>query len=267
MVVELAELIETFLGTSNQTWCFNHIINLIAKTILRQFDIQKNRAESALNDAEQELRNLAEGADIEELVTAVEQSAEDKDEDDMDGWVDERATLDKNECEQLDKSTRPVKLVLVKVATFSLLRQLCDSHVLLQLCKLVYSILHSTTIILPRWYDILEKLKIGCQIMPRDVATWWNSTFNMLAFAREYQKAIDAICGDKAMGLRRYELSEAEWKITGQLCDVLEVRCTCLGCFHADIHIRSSRMRPSSSPMPHQISQWSSRRWTILTRY
>lgn len=59
--------------------------------------------------------------------------------------------------------------------------------------------------------------------MPRDVATRWNSTYNMLVFALEYREAIDEISGDRDM--RKYELSEEEWELVQQLCDVLAVRC------------------------------------------
>ena len=58
--------------------------------------------------------------------------------------------------------------------------------------------------------------------MPRDVSTWWNSTYEMLVFALEYHKAIDKISGGREM--RKYELEEEEWKIVQQLCDILEVR-------------------------------------------
>jgi hypothetical protein len=60
--------------------------------------------------------------------------------------------------------------------------------------------------------------------MPRDVATRWNSTYNMLHFAIEYRKAIDAISGDREMELHKFELAEYKWKIATQLWDVLKVR-------------------------------------------
>ena len=61
------------------------------------------------------------------------------------------------------------------------------------------------------------------QIIPRDVTTRWNSTYDMLNFALEYRKAIDVLTGDRQNQLRNYELSEREWTIAKQLCDVLKV--------------------------------------------
>jgi hypothetical protein len=76
---------------------------------------------------------------------------------------------------------------------------------------------------LPAWHGYLKELKLRDRIMPRDVSTRWNSTFDMLNFAIEYRKAIDAISGDRDMELRQFELSESEWKIAIQLRDVLKV--------------------------------------------
>jgi hypothetical protein len=60
--------------------------------------------------------------------------------------------------------------------------------------------------------------------MPRDVSTRWNSTYDMLDFAVNYQSAIDDMTGDKTTNLRRYELDDGEWKIAEQLRNTLKVR-------------------------------------------
>ena len=61
-------------------------------------------------------------------------------------------------------------------------------------------------------------------MMPRDVKTRWNSTFDMLDFAVEHITAIDTITGDRNMKLRQYELSKDDWDMAHQLRDVLKVR-------------------------------------------
>ncbi|KAG1902513.1 uncharacterized protein F5891DRAFT_903265, partial [Suillus fuscotomentosus] len=45
----------------------------------------------------------------------------------------------------------------------------------------------------------------------------------MLTFALEYREAIDIICADKNMEICDYELSEKEWELAQQLCDVLKI--------------------------------------------
>ena len=65
--------------------------------------------------------------------------------------------------------------------------------------------------------------------MPCEVSTWWNSTFDMLAFALQYRVAVDDIAGNKAANLRQYELSDEEWRIAEQLHDTLKVSiCACM---------------------------------------
>ena len=82
---------------------------------------------------------------------------------------------------------------------------------------------NSTTIILPAWFETLEKLELSSRMMPRDVTTRWNSTFDMLVFAVEYQVAINKISGDRALKLRKFELNAEEWEIAVQLRNVLKV--------------------------------------------
>jgi hypothetical protein len=61
-------------------------------------------------------------------------------------------------------------------------------------------------------------------MMPRDVATRWNSTFDMLNFAVEHITAINTITAHRDTKLRQYELSENDWSIACQLRDILKVR-------------------------------------------
>lgn len=59
--------------------------------------------------------------------------------------------------------------------------------------------------------------------MPRDVATRWNSTFDMLEFALEYRTTIDRITDKRKLGLGEYKLDDEEWILAKELHDVLKV--------------------------------------------
>jgi hypothetical protein len=61
------------------------------------------------------------------------------------------------------------------------------------------------------------------KLIPRDVVTQWNSTYDMLRCALAYRQAIDIITADKALKLRKYELNDEHWDIIGDLVAVLEV--------------------------------------------
>ena len=61
------------------------------------------------------------------------------------------------------------------------------------------------------------------KMIPRDVRTCWNSTFDMLDFAVTHVTAINTITGDRDMKLRHFELSEDDWDIARLLQDLLKV--------------------------------------------
>jgi hypothetical protein len=90
--------------------------------------------------------------------------------------------------------------------------------------KIAFAIKNSTTIVLPQWFSVLRELNITERMMPRDVKTRWNSTFDMLDFAVEHIMAIDTVTADRDMKLRQYELSEDDWDMARQLRDILKVR-------------------------------------------
>lgn len=64
------------------------------------------------------------------------------------------------------------------------------------------------------------------KLLPRDVKTRWNSTYEMLRVAIEYRAAVDMLCMNKNNNLRSYELTPQEWKTAKQLRHVLKVRLT-----------------------------------------
>lgn len=82
---------------------------------------------------------------------------------------------------------------------------------------------------LPAWKEILKELKMTEHVMPRDIVTRWNSTFEMLDYALEHRPAIDLVTQKWELGLRKLELSDDEWEVVEQLRNVLKVHaCSAL---------------------------------------
>ncbi|TRM62978.1 hypothetical protein BD626DRAFT_358107, partial [Schizophyllum amplum] len=75
----------------------------------------------------------------------------------------------------LKDSLRPVKFMLVKLR------------------KLAFKIINSTTILLPAWKESLQKLRMEIKLLPRDVRTRWNSTYDMLVSALEHRAAVEQL--------------------------------------------------------------------------
>ena len=118
MIDTLAELVVAFPGAANRTRCFTHILNLVIKVMLRQFDVPKAKAGEALDVASQALADLA--GDIEMEEAAMDPGGDDEDSDDREeGWLDALDGMSQEEREELDVSVRPMRLMLVKVSSNS----------------------------------------------------------------------------------------------------------------------------------------------------
>ena len=76
-----------------------------------------------MDEAIDTLHTLAEGIDFEDLEMQGEQNDNDID-DNVEGWVDERNALSTADCNALDASICPVKLVLIKVISCIFVRRL-----------------------------------------------------------------------------------------------------------------------------------------------
>lgn len=115
MIDELSVLLEEFPGAANRTWCFTHILNLVAKSILKQFDLPKAKASEALSAAMEALSVLAGDIETEEVDMDGDLAEDDDSDDDEDGIADPRDVMTESEIAELDESLQPVRLVLVKV--------------------------------------------------------------------------------------------------------------------------------------------------------
>jgi len=98
MIEHLATLIETFPSTANQTRCFTHILNLIAKSILHQFEAPKSKGHDVLDDTVRELATIFDDLedddmdlnnDMADLDGGGNEDSSEGDEDVDDGMVDD----------------------------------------------------------------------------------------------------------------------------------------------------------------------------------
>jgi len=111
MIEELANLLDDFPGPANQTWCFTHVLNLVVKSIIREFDSPKSKNDKNINEATNELLSLAGNIEFDE------EDDEGEDEDDsVEGWIDKRTLMTPEELEELDESVEPLRLLLTKVS-------------------------------------------------------------------------------------------------------------------------------------------------------
>ena len=117
MIEELANLLDNFPGAANQTCCFLHILNLVVKSIIKQFDLPKAKANGILDEAAKELLALAGDIALEEEQTR-DVGKDDKDDDNEEGWIDECELMSELERDELDESVQPVRLLLIKVSRF-----------------------------------------------------------------------------------------------------------------------------------------------------
>ena len=120
MADEMEHLLPAF-SSGNRVRCFTHVLNLIAKALLKQFEMAKKseNEDDDFTEEEAKLLTLAENLDEEEFTMAEEKMDENggaDEEDSMDKWVDEVDALTPNERLLLEDEIRPVKMVLVKVS-------------------------------------------------------------------------------------------------------------------------------------------------------
>jgi hypothetical protein len=152
MIDELENQLSDFAGPANRTRCFLHIVNLVARSILRMFEAPKKKKSDAnvgmaegttddlveklvllasdleldgLEENEAAVEALARGMDVEESVTRASLDAGEANndqqrdgDDDVDGLVDLTALLAGDNLRRLKAGALPVRKVLVKASLY-----------------------------------------------------------------------------------------------------------------------------------------------------
>ncbi|KAG1799599.1 uncharacterized protein BJ212DRAFT_1488275 [Suillus subaureus] len=113
-------------------------MNLVAKSLICELNTKSG------SSTDPELDKLTRNIEIEDTQMADEDPNKDQEsKDDDGGWVDELQLLKEAECKELIDSICLVKPVLVK------------------LWKLAFKIIHSMTIILPVWKQVIKDLDLN----------------------------------------------------------------------------------------------------------
>jgi hypothetical protein len=139
MIDELASELVEFPGAANRTRCFTHILNLVVKSVMRQFDVPSRKNNRVTDERTHDLMKLAGDIESEELMTQIEQDdVEDPDDgphpDNDEGWIDERDDMTDEEVEDLEDNVQ-VSYLEVQVSYQCGVHCLCQSsQVCLQVC-------------------------------------------------------------------------------------------------------------------------------------
>ena len=119
MIIELAKLIPNYAGKESHIRCFLHILNLVAKTVIKLFDPPKGKTgEGGPNVSETEglLEKLAAGIELEEEATRAAQNVDAAEDDDVETIGDDIELLSEEEKAELNEGIMPVRLAIVKAS-------------------------------------------------------------------------------------------------------------------------------------------------------
>ncbi|KIL63555.1 hypothetical protein M378DRAFT_79529 [Amanita muscaria Koide BX008] len=195
----------------NRVRCFNHTIQLSAKALLKPFDASPKDNDDLDKHSGNDDEDFEEGHEM--VYEDPEDSANDDDNDNEEDSEEAEEVEAEDPLDVLDEQARG-QLLEDTVAVRATLNKIR---------KLSFAIIHSTTIALPVWRKTCTAHKLAVRLIPRDVKTRWNSTYDMAKVALKYRPAIDDITANKSSKLRKYELDDDDWKIIGDLLRVLKV--------------------------------------------
>ncbi|KAF8690374.1 hypothetical protein AX14_002970 [Amanita brunnescens Koide BX004] len=204
IVEELADMVPDY-SDVNCLQCFLHVVNLVAKALIKQFDaVDAIPSQSVMNSTENDTEDAAENtAESTAKKTALDDDKDSNGNDTKGEDSDGKDSDGKDDLDDPDDATCP--LVLAKLR------------------KLSFKLIHSMTILGPVWKRCLADLKMDYRIMPPNVTTCWNSTYDMLDFTVKYRNVLDKMTSDRKNDLCKYEVDDNDWKLAEQLHNMLEI--------------------------------------------
>ncbi|KAE9387864.1 hypothetical protein BT96DRAFT_777490, partial [Gymnopus androsaceus JB14] len=97
--------------------------------------------------------------------------------------------------------------------------------------RVSFKIINSPTLLLPQWRETVANTEfknfVPCHdknhVLPHDIATHWNSTYNMLSAFIKMKSAVVDFLDHASNGLADYALSLEEWEAIGDLVKALKI--------------------------------------------
>lgn len=97
------------------------------------------------------------------------------------------------------------------------------SFFLPQTRKISFKIINSPTKLLPRWCEVVTGSPFEKRVLPRDVSTRWNSTYDMLKAFLEMKDFVVKFTDRSSNELADFILDDDEWEAVEGLVHVLKV--------------------------------------------
>lgn len=170
MMAELGDLIAHFGGEAARTRCFLHIINLVTKSLIKQFNLPKRKGDVSWQYLDDELKRLEEDIALDNYQTGGE-FGEDEEVDKTEGLVNELDFLTDNECAELMEHLKLLHLMLAKVSKIRDLKDhiplaswlvALDSQIGLQNCSFEHQAAASMECYLGGVGDPCQESSTGC---------------------------------------------------------------------------------------------------------
>ncbi|KAK7015603.1 ribonuclease H-like domain-containing protein, partial [Favolaschia claudopus] len=225
MCQNLENRLDGFNAEKNRTRCFDHVGNLVAKSLLKMFDAPKKKGEgsepAAPGDGDRDEDEANDGLDLDELLAELNDM--ERTDDDSDDVFDELAQMLEEDREQFLEQTKEIRSALIKVCRLFFMEANKFNH-RRQIRTVAKKTINSSTLLLPAWKEVVKNCGLSAKNLPRDVRTRWNSTYDMIVVALQYRRAIREFTSDESNGLQQFMLTSLEWTVLEDLRYILGVR-------------------------------------------